>query len=416
MGAGRAVEVVRLADLTPADVASLLTGLRRALDGTGPALFPVPPGPPGDALVAAALLDDPDHPVDDGTALLLPTSGSTSTPKIVELGAAALLAGARATHARIGSPARWALALPLTHIAGWQVLVRGLLADDPRDRVPLLVPLDDGFTSAGLAASLDLAGGDDDAGPVRYLSLVPTQLSRVLADTDATAALASLDTVLLGGSATPEPLHRKAIQAGIRAVRAYGATETCGGSVYDGVPLDGVEARVSDDGRLWLAGPVLATRYRGDPDLTAASFAELDGRRWYATDDRALISNDGRVTITGRLDDVIVTGGEKVTPAAVEAALGEFPSVREAVVVGVPDPEWGAVVVALIRLDGGSAPAQDPDLVGGLRELVATTLGRHAAPRHVLVVDEVPTRGIGKPDRAAAALIAADYVSALGQR
>lgn len=396
----RSVEVVRVqaagSGRTADTIAELVHSLRAALDGSGPALLPVSAGPPGDKLVAAADLDNRDHPVDSGTALLLPTSGSTGHPKVVEVSAAALLAGAHATHARIGPPGRWALSLPLTHVAGWQVLVRGLLADGP-DQLPEVVPLDHG------------------AGPVRYTALVPTQLARALDDPTAIAALARLDAVLLGGAATPEPLRRKALDAGIPVVSTYGSTETCGGCLYDGVPLDGVHTRISDAGRLMLAGPVLATRYRADAALTASTFQEVDGRRWYLTGDRAEIDSDGIVTVTGRHDDVIVTGGENVAPAAVEASLAEHPFVREAVVVGVPDAEWGELVVAVVSLSSGTGEAADDHHTAGrtLRDHVAATLGRHAAPRHVVVVDEVPTRGIGKPDRTAALRVAAEHLAAL---
>ncbi len=385
-------------------LADLVATLGRALDGTGPALLPVPAGPPGDAVLRAAALDH--EPVDRGTALLLPTSGSTGRPKVVELASAALLASASATHARIGPPGRWALALPLTHVAGWQVLVRGLTATEPAERLPSVVPVDHGFTAAALVAALD---GDGPA--VRYTSLVPTQLARALDDPTATAALVRLDALLLGGAATPEPLYRRAIRAGIHVVRTYGSTETCGGCIYDGVPLDDVEVQVDDDGRLLVTGPALGTRYRGDPALTADAFVVRDGHRWFVTSDRAEMRS-GRVTVLGRADDVIVTGGEKVEPARVEAYLLELPEVRDAIVVGVPDGEWGEAVVALVAVrTDGDAGADGARLEERLREHVAGALGRHAAPRRTLVVDAIPSRGIGKPDRAAARALAERLVA-----
>ncbi len=407
----REVSILRLGETgaRPEQVPVLVAALSRALDGTGPALLPVPSGPPGDEVVRAAALD---QPVDRDTALLLPTSGSTGRPKVVELASAALLASASATHTRIGPPGRWALALPLTHVAGWQVLVRGLMASDPAERLPSLVPLHGGFTAGALVAALDGYGP-----PVRYTSLVPTQLARALEDPTATAALARLDAVLLGGAATPEPLHRKATLAGVHVVRTYGSTETCGGCIYDGAPLDGVEARTSGEGRLAVAGPVLATRYRADTVLTREAFVESDGLRWFVTSDRAEVSS-GHVSVLGRADDVIVTGGEKVEPARVEASLLEDPEVREALVVGVPDVEWGEAVVAFVTLRTGrtgcaeeDAGAHDASLGRRLREHVAGSLGRHAAPRRTFVVDAIPSRGIGKPDRTGARDLAERLVS-----
>ena len=367
----------------------LLHRLRAALDGSGPALLPVAAGAPGEAVVAAAHLDRPLRP---GTALLLPTSGSTGTPKVVELSAAALRAGAAATHIRVGPPGRWLLALPLSHVAGWQVLVRGLLAA-PAEQEPQTHPT--GAFSAGAFADALRAAGP----PVRFASLVPTQLARVLDDPDATAAAARLRGVLLGGAAAPGRLLERASTAGVRVVTTYGSTETAGGCVYDGVPLDGVAPALTADGRLRLSGPVLASGYRdGSP-----GFDDEDGTRWFTTSDLARL-HDGRVEVLGRADDVVVTGGENVSPAAVERVLLAEPGVEDAVVVGVPDQEWGAAVVALVVADPSATDAR-------LRAAVADRLGRHHAPRHVLRVDALPRLGIGKPDRRAAADLAARTLS-----
>lgn len=376
------VVVVDGPDAVP--VPDLVQLLRAALDGTGPALLPVPGGPAADRVLDAAGLD---RPVPDGTALLLPTSGSTGTPKVVELPASALLAGARATHARVGPPGRWLLALPLTHVAGWQVLVRGLLAA-PSEQVP--VTLTPGpFTAAALVDALD----DADPAP-RWASLVPTQLARVLDDEPATRAAQAL-TVLLGGAAAPQRLLDRAAAAGVRVVTTYGSTETSGGCVYDGHPLDGVQVAV-DGGRLRIGGEVVATGYRdGSP-----GFATRDGTRWFTTSDLARTGDGGRVEVLGRADDVVVTGGENVSPAAVERVLHGVAGVDAAVVVGVPDDEWGQVVVAVVA----GSPVPDLDV---LRTAVAERLGRAHAPRHLVVVDELPLLGIGKPDRRAAAALAA---------
>ena len=360
----------------------LLEALARALDGTGPAVLPLPEGPTADTLRAVLRPDEPLE--DDDVALVVPTSGSTGEPKGVLLTAAALAASATATHARLGGPGQWLLALPPTHIAGLQVLVRSLLAGT----VPVSM-------TAGSFAAADLVPATARLGPGRrYTSLVPTQLRRVLdVGGEALSALASYDAVLLGGAAASGALLAQAREAGVVVVTTYGMSETSGGCVYDGRPLDGVEVGLTADGTIRLAGPVLATGYRLRPDLTRAAFA--DG--WFTTSDLGVLER-GRLTVLGRADDVLVTGGEKVAPAAVEAVLATHPAVAEAVVVGVPDPEWGQRVVAFVRLRPGAALTLEQ-----ARELVAGQLSRVAAPRELRVLDALPLLPSGKPDRAALA-------------
>ena len=378
----------------------LLTALRTALAGSGPALLPLPDGEPGRTLLAAAR---PDRPVADGTALLLPTSGSSGAAKLVELGAAALLASAAATHERLGGPGRWLLALPLTHVAGWQVLVRSVHAGMD----PVVLDAAAPFTADAFVAATERLGGGDDLHR-RYTALVPTQLRRLLDDADGRAALASFDGVLVGGAATPAGLLALAGEAGVVVRTTYGMTETSGGCVYDHRPLAGVEVAVEPDGRVLLAGPVLAQGYRGDPALTEASFVDDGhGTRWFRTSDRGRIEPHGSLTVLGRLDDVIVTGGVNVSPAAVEQVVADLDGVRGCVVVGVPDPQWGQAVVAVLAAAPGRRPSLDT-----VRAVVAERLGREAAPRHLLVVDSIPLRGIGKPDRAAARDLATRQLSA----
>jgi O-succinylbenzoic acid--CoA ligase len=209
------------------------------------------------------------------------------------------------------------------------------------------------------------------------VSLVPTQLRRLLAS----SALPTFDAVLLGGAAAPADLLDRARGAGIRVVTTYGMSETSGGCVYDGVPLDGVE--VDADDRIRLRGPMLATAYRHGP--------LRDGDGWFTTGD--LGTWDGaRLTVLGRADDVVVTGGEKVAPTAVEARLREHPAVVDVAVVGVPDPEWGQRVVAVVVL-------RAPLSLAGAREHVAGPLPRAAAPRELRVVGALPLLPSGKVDR-----------------
>jgi O-succinylbenzoic acid--CoA ligase len=319
---------------------------------------------------------------------VLGTSGSTGGRKWVQLRAAALRAAAEATHARLGGPGRWLLALPTEHVAGVQVLVRAALAGNR----PAVLDLRRGFdpTSFGLAAHrLRSAGGRC------YTALVPTQLVRLL-DTDPDR-LAGFDAVLVGGAAAPTELLRRARAAGVRVVTTYGMTETAGGCVYDGWPLDGVEVRVNgteaDPGSIELAGPMLATGYLDAPEQTAVAFQ--DG--WFQTSDLGRHDGQGRLRVLGRADDVIVTGGFNVAPAEVEAVLAGLPGVAAACVVGLPDPEWGERVTAVvIATDPGRPP--EP---GALRLAADRLLTGAQVPKEIVVFGALPLRGVGKPDRRA---------------
>jgi o-succinylbenzoate---CoA ligase len=368
-------------DGSPGAVAELTGVLAAVLDGAGPPVLPLAPddaGPPRAGLAA-------------GTAVVVRTSGSTGEPRYVELTAAALRASAGATQARLGGPARWLLALPAEHVAGVQVIVRALLAG----AAPVAQDVRGGFRAEHFAAaSAQLGAGR------RCTSLVPTQLLRLLdAGGPAVAALRSYDAVLVGGAALDARLRARADAAGVRVVATYGMTETAGGCVYDGVALDGVEIDLDpggdEGGRILVGGPTLATGYLGRPAESAAAFA--GGR--FRTGDLGR-RRGGRLEVLGRADDVIVTGGQNVAPAAVERVLGAQPGVRAACVVGVPDPEWGQVVAAAVVPEPGAAPDH-----AGLRAAVRAELGRAAVPRRLLDVPALPLRGVGKPDRTAVALL-----------
>jgi O-succinylbenzoic acid--CoA ligase len=315
------------------------------------------------------------EPLEDGADLVVLTSGSTGGGRGVLLSAAALRASASATLDRLGGPGSWLLALPTSAIAGLQVLVRSALADRP----PTV--LDTPAEPLGTALA---RMPDRDR---RYTALVPTQLRRYLeAEPE---ALARFDAVLVGGAATDPGLLARARAAGVQVRTTYGMSETAGGCVYDGRPLDGVRVRV-DAGGVQLAGPMLAMGYRLDPAATAAAFR--DG--WFATQDAGTLDDAGRLTVHGRLDDVVISGGVNVAPQAVEAALREHPQVVDAVVTGRPDPRWGQRVVAGIVPAGSGAPSLEQ-----LRDWVAGRLGPAAAPRDVVLLDAVPLLHTGKPDR-----------------
>ncbi|OAK52323.1 o-succinylbenzoate--CoA ligase [Rhodococcoides kyotonense] len=355
--------------------ADLLPRLRSVLDGSSPAVLPVPAA---DERETARLRDAlaPGTEIDDAAALVVATSGTTGTPKGAMLSASALRASGTATYDRLGGPGSWLLALPAHHIAGMQVLLRSALAGTD----PVILDVAAGFDPSSLPGAVARMSGR------RYTSLVPTQLVKVLDDPAATEALASFDAVLLGGAATPVPLRERASAAGIRLVRTYGMSETAGGCVYDGVPLDGVTVRL-DDGRVVLGGATVALGYRGMPDHPA--FAEPG---WFRTDDTGLLT-DGVLSIQGRLDEAISTGGLTVVPQVVEAALVTHPLVRECAVLGLPDERLGQRVVAAVVASG-------PLTLESLREHVIRTLDPTAAPRELFLVDALPVRGPGKVDRA----------------
>jgi o-succinylbenzoate---CoA ligase len=357
---------------TPAAGERMLAALAAALDGSGPAIMPLDPSLPEPAL--ARILDSfSGTAVRDDTALVITTSGSTGEPKAVELSAAALTGSAAASLRRIGAGPgeRWLCCLPTFHIAGIGVLVRSLIAG----LEPVIVP--------AVSAEVLAASG------CTHVSLVPTQLRRLL---DAGASPGTVRTVLLGGAAPPGSLLAEARNAGWRVVTTYGMSETSGGCVYDGVPLDEVSVRLSA-GLIEIAGPVLFSGYLGRPDLTSAAL----GAGWFRTADLGWWRPDGSLGVRGRADDLINTGGEKVVPGQVEAALGTCEGVADVVVIGLPDPDWGEVVIAFVV---AADPAEPPDLED-LRSHVRQVVSVYAAPKRVVVVPEFPLLPSGKPDRIA---------------
>jgi O-succinylbenzoic acid--CoA ligase len=361
--------------------------LAAALDGSGPGLIPVPDGAPGAAVSSMA---QPSLPLErDDIALVVPTSGSTGAPKGALLPSAALRHSATATLERLGGPGRWLLALPVTHIAGQQVLVRSLLVGRP----PVVLDLGGGFDPTVFVAATRRLDGSAR----RYTALVPTQLARLLTAGDAALeALRSFDAVLLGGAAAPPALLHRARRTGVRLVTTYGMSETCGGCVYDGLPLRGVRTRIGDDGRILLGGDVLFAGYRLRPDLTAEALVTEVGELWHVTRDLGRVVGD-RLQVDGRMDDLIITGGEKVPPLTVEALLTDFPDIREAVVVGVPDPEWGQRVRAVVVPE---SPGRPPTL-DQLRDRLRDRLANYALPTELRLVAALPLLESGKPDRAA---------------
>jgi len=368
-------------------VLGLLPALRAALRGDGPALLPhAAAAAPAAALGPGEPLAPAEDDDADPTVAVLATSGSTGTPKGALLTASALLASASATHDRLGGPGRWLLALPAEHVAGLQVLLRSMISGSE----PGVLDLAGGFDPAAFAAAAEALPGRR-----RYTALVPTQVRRLLdGGGEPLAALAGFDAVLVGGAAAAEALLLAAGAAGVRIVTTYGMSETCGGCVYDGVPLGGVRVELADDGRVSLGGPVVARGYRGGDPAGAFRTAGGDATRWFRTDDLGVLDDDGALTVLGRADDMIISAGLKVSPAVVEGVLLTLPGVQEAVVLGVPDRDRGERIVAFVVSAPDAAPTLDD-----VRRRVGDRAGRHAAPHQLLVLDRLPLRGPGKPDR-----------------
>jgi o-succinylbenzoate---CoA ligase len=349
--------------------------------------------------------------VPEGTALVVTTSGSTGQAKGVLLSHDALRASTAASNARLGCVPgdRWLLALPTHHVAGLQVLARARALGTE----PVIPPSTDVDTLATAEAD--------------HVSLVPTQLARLL---DAGTDLTRFRTILLGGARPDPTLLRRTVLAGARVVVSYGMTETCGGCVYDGVPLEGVEVEVAAagrsaagaaatragpggtgagpaGGRIRLRGPVLSSGYRtADGEQPA-----VDADGWFTTGDLGRWV-DGRLDVLGRSDDVVISGGENVPAAAVASRLREHPAVADVAVTGRPDPEWGEAIVAVVV---ATDPRRPPSL-DELREHVRATHPPAYAPRHLVVVGALPRDGLGKVPRAALRDLAAGEVSRPARR
>jgi o-succinylbenzoate---CoA ligase len=306
------------------------------------------------------------RPLEPGDALVVATSGTTGRPKGVVLTHAAVTASAQATSTRLGvDPSRdtWLACLPVAHVGGLSVITRALVTGTS------LVALD----------AFDAAAVEDAARRVdgMFVSLVATALSRI--------DPRRFRTIVLGGGPPPPAMPPN-------AVVTYGLTETGSGVVYDGLPLDGVEVRIGANEAIELRGPMLGRAYRqAGADMTLTGAGD-----WFVTGDAGVIEN-GRLVVLGRLDDVIVTGGEKVWPASVERVLRGHDGVADVAVTGVLDPEWGERVVAVVVPD----PTRAPLVLDELRDLVKQTLPPWAAPRQLVLVDALPRTGLGKVQRVA---------------
>lgn len=338
---------------------AFVDALQRAWDN-GDAALPMDPRLPAPARRLVLDAARPEEEVESGDALVVATSGTGGTPKAVVLTHEAVLASAVATSARLGIDGsdRWLACLPLAHIGGLAVVTRSVLT-------ATALTIHDSFD----ATAVQLAARDDGC---TRTALVPTALARV----DATG----FRTVLLGGQAPPT-------ERPLNVVATYGMTETGSGVVYDGVPLEGVELRIDDDGEIHVRAPMLLRAYRDGTN-------PRDGQGWFPTGD--LGHFDGAVLhVEGRRGDLIISGGENIWPASVERVLATHPAVAEVTVMGRDDGDWGQRVVAVVVPRDRSRP---PDLEG-LRDMAKEHLPAYAAPTILELVDELPQTTSGKVRR-----------------
>ncbi len=331
----------------------------------------------GEYVIAAVAPDDapalqmvaPETPeAEPDAGVIAVTSGSTGAPKGVVLTRSALRTASDLLHARLGGPGSWTCALPAHYVAGMMTLVRSWYAG----REP-------NFAASDLH---DLTPPPGRA----YVSVVPTQLHRALTDPDIVKRLREYAAVVVGGSGVPVELLASARDAGVRVVTSYGMSETCGGCVYDGVPLPGVRVTTGERDRLEIAGPVLFSGYRLRPDLTAAALVQ--GR--FLTGDRGRLTAGG-LQVWGRVDDVVISGGVNVDLAALQGKL-DAATAGEVVVLGLPDPEWGSRIVAVTTGDHSLAD------VHALLDVAPA-----ARPKQIRRFAVLPRTATGKLDRTALA-------------
>ena len=306
--------------------------------------------------------------VEAKTAVVVTSTGSTGANKEILLSAGALLASAKAANKYLGANfgETWSLLLPLTHIAAVNVLVRSLEIGT--------IPV-------------NLIGHFGEYPKVDYTAIVPTQLFNALNGDDRLLKhLQSAQAVLVGGAALTYELQEQATSAGIKVVTTYGMSETSGGCVYNGVPLEGVQVAISDAGFIKISGPVLANNL------------DLDSQNWFVTSDLGELV-DGRLVVLGRGDDVIISGGENISLSEIESAISQSFANFEFAAFSVSSDKWGQE----LHIAAVNAPAEFPDQVA---ILLVEKFGNAAKPKRFHQLSALPLIGIGKVDRNALAQLA----------
>ncbi len=313
--------------------------------------------------------------VAESTALCLATSGTGGAPKVVELSRSAVQFAVRSSIQMLeGQPDDpWLCCLPLAHVGGMLVLLRGVIGGAPVEILPR-------FDAGAIHQS-----------PHVFAAVVPTMLHRLL---EARVDLSHFRAILVGGADLQDATALRARETGARVVTTYGLTETCGGVAYDGRLFAETAVRFGPQGEIHVLGPSLMQGYRFDPQATAGAFT-LDG--WVRTGDAGELDEDGLLRVHGRLDDLILSGAERIWPQEVEAALQEHPLIVDVAVGAKADPEWGARVVAFVVPE----PDSPAPTLQELRDFASDRIARFKAPRDVVFVEELPRTASGKLRRAA---------------
>ena len=357
----------------PTDPYPFLDAIEEAIAGTR-TLLPVPADDPDRTTLLTEQLRAGAE-IDPEVALVVATSGSTGIPKGAQLTAVNLVASADATHQFLGGAGAWLLALPAHHIAGIQVLVRSLVAGID----PMFIDVSSGFQVAEFADAAEELRADAAR---CYTALTPMQLLKGMDTLQGIEALRLFDAILVGGGPLLDDDRRAARELGIRVVTTYGSAETTGGCVYNGLPLPGVTIRLENE-RIMVGGPMVAQGYRNFPNHEAFSRPGF-----YRTSDTGLLRH-GVLSVTGRIDTIIDSGGLKIHPEVLEQVFINIAGVDDACVVGIPDQRLGQAIVAAYT---GSADMED--IIAAFQDFP-----RWQIPKHIQRVAELPRTSLGKIDR-----------------
>lgn len=395
-------------------VLKLASVMGPALDGSGPAIAPMPDSPEFvvNQTLKALRPDDPKYPLESNDiAIVCATSGSTGTPRGVLLSQQALSASATAFGNRFGTNNRWVVSMPAHRIAGIMVLVRSWYHNSPFEIDPSVGGARTFEAAAFAATTMRAVRESDKDGRALMVSLVPTQIARLIeSGSVGIEALQSYDLVLSGAAATPQPMLNKMRELGIKVSISYGMTETCGGCVFDGRPLDGVNVSLGtqDDiepGRVTISGPVAASGYRLRPDLDAVSF--ISGK--VQTHDVGKLDPSGLLHILGRLDDVVTVGGVNVALSAVESLIRHHPAIEDVAVIDLQDELWGSIPIAyVVTRNHISNPSS---LISEIQATIRDQISRAAVPRTVQFVTSLPMLDSGKIDRISLRMQAANEMT-----
>ena len=383
-------------------VLKLASVIGPALDGSGPAIAPMADSPEFivSQTLAALRPSDPDYPLESNDiAIVSATSGSTGTPKGVLLSQQALAASATAFGNRFGTNNRWVVSMPAHRIAGIMVLVRSWFHNSPFEIDPSVGGARTFEAATFAATTMRAVRASNSDGRALMVSLVPTQIARLLeSGSVGIEALQSYDLVLSGAAATPQPMLNKMRELGIKVSVSYGMTETCGGCVFDGRPLDGVNISLGtqDDvepGRVTISGPITASGYRMRPDLDAVSF--ISGH--VQTHDVGKLDSSGLLHILGRLDDVVTVGGVNVALSAVESLIRHHPAIEDVAVIDLQDELWGSIPIAYVVTRNHISDTAN--LISEIQSTIRDQISRAAVPRTVQFVTSLPMLDSGKIDR-----------------